>query len=229
MKIFLAIVASMLFAIQGAAQEKIEVTGLQQKPFQWVHYLSDVEKADIGRLLAIEEFQQREAAGTLYDNIQGKEISISGSFVPTGSTSAATGRAAAFIPAGNVTCNINPQFPHAGSGPGGSRVVKAKSAGFCNYTHSGPGAAPPTIKWELVQTLIGSAALQIVVLVQKTWVRNGLHPVWSASSSQIFSSSCTNADYFHADLVWVTPPPGWTYIGPNPISFPGVFTPVTNC
>ena len=128
MKKIFSVVVSVLFSTQVMALEKTDVGGVQQPSVQWVHYLSAVEKAEIAGRLAKEEYFRREAAGTLHDKTQQQEISFPLSFIPIGSTSD-TNKSAASVPSGgNLSCIINVQNPHAGSGPGGSTVVKAKSS-----------------------------------------------------------------------------------------------------
>lgn len=226
MRFFLIIIV-LLSAIQVSAQERTEIVG-QQQPFQWVHYLSEVEKIEIGRRLLNEELRRREESGTLVDTIEGKaqELSFSASFAPVRSSSAIPESTAASIPTGNLTCAINIHNPHAGSGPNNTRVVKAKSSGTCDYLHTGPGPAPPTIKFELLQTL-----KELPWDYNWQWhVRNDLHPIWSASTAQIFTNSCSNGSYSHSNAMYITPAPGWTYTGPNPIQIPGTkYVTITNC
>ena len=230
-KIF-SILVSMLFSIQVMALEEANGDGVQQPPIQWVRYLSAVEKAEIAGGLAKEEYLRREAAGTLHYNNQQQKISFPASFVPIDSTSD-TYKSAATVPSGgNVTCSINVQNPHAGSGPGGSLVVKAKSSGSCNYIHV-QGTPPPTIGWDLTQVMlriVGTGYPPEVDVQTAVHTRNSLNPVWSASSTQVFHPSCINGSYSHFDYVFVIPPPGWAYTGPQPITIPNTATAlVSNC
>ena len=230
-KIFVVLV-SVVFSMQAMALEKTDVGGIQQPPIQWVNYLSTVEKAEIAGRLAKEEYFRREAAGTLHDKTQQQEISFPLSFIPIDSTSD-TSKSAASVPSGgNLSCIINVQNPHAGSGPGGSTVVKAKSSGTCNYIHVF-GTPPSTIGWDLTQVLlrvIGLGFPPMIDLQTAVHTRNSLNAVWSASSTQVFHPGCINGSYSHFDLVYVTPPPGWVYTGPQPITIPNPATAVvSNC
>lgn len=228
---FFVILVTLLVSNQLFAAEDSEVSA-EQRPIQWVRYLSDADKADIASRLAVEEYRRREAGGTFYEKAQQQEVSFPVSFIPPTSTSDSTSRAAAASGGGNVTCNINTQFPHAGSGPGGSRVVKAKSSGSCQYIH-GYGTPPPWVKWDLTQSLVGILGTwPNVTVTTETAVhtRTSLNPVWSASSAQVFSPNCINGPYSHYDQVFITPPPGWTYTGPQPIAVPsGAGIDVNNC
>lgn len=232
MKKIFVVGVSVLFSIQVMALEKADVDGVQQSPIQWVHYLSAVEKAEIAGRLAKEEFLRRRAAGTLQDKTQQQEISFPISLVPIDSTSDTNKSAAAVPSGGNISCSINAHYPHAGSGPGGSTVVKAKSSGSCNYIHAF-GTPPPTMGWDLTQVLlrvIGWGFPPMIDHQTAVHTRNGLSESWSASSAQIFHPSCINGNYSHLNMVYVIPPPGWTYTGPQPITIPNAATKVvSNC
>lgn len=153
MKKIFSVVVSVLFSTQVMALEKTDVGGVQQPSVQWVHYLSAVEKAEIAGRLAKEEYFRREAAGTLHDKTQQQEILFPIGLVPIDSKSGTNKSAAAVPSGGNISCSISVHNPHAGSGPGGSTVVKAKSSGSCNYIHVF-GTPPPTIGWDLTQVLL---------------------------------------------------------------------------
>ena len=226
------VLVSMVFSMQAMALEKTDVDGVQQPPVQWVHYLSAVEKAEIAGRLAKEEYFRRKSTGTLLDKTQQQEISFPISLVPIDTTSGNNISAAAVPSGGNISCSINVQNPHAGSGPGGSTVVKAKSSGSCNYIHVF-GTPPPTIGWDLTQVLlrvIGFGFPPMIDLQTAVHTRNSLNAVWSASSTQVFHPSCINGSYSHFDLVYVVPPSGWVYTGPQPITIPNPATAlVSNC
>ncbi|MGB2119657.1 MAG: hypothetical protein ACPH96_06050 [Porticoccaceae bacterium] len=231
MKKIFVIVVSVLFSMQVMASVKTDVGGVKQPSVEWVHYLSVVEKAEIAARLAKEEYFRRKDAGTLHDKHQQREILFPASFIPIDSTSDTNKSAAAVPSGGNISCSINAQNPHAGSGPGGSTVVKAKSSGSCNYIHV-VGTPPPTIGWDLTQVLlrvIGLGFPPMIDLQTAVHTRNSLNAVWSASSTQVFHPSCINGSYSHFDLVYVTPP-GWVYTGPQPITIPNSATAlVSNC
>ena len=232
MKKIFVIVVSVLFSMQVIASVKTDVGGVKQPSVEWVHYLSVVEKAEIAARLAKEEYFRRKDAGTLHDKHQQREILFPASFIPIDSTSDTNKSAAAVPSGGNISCSINVQNPHAGSGPGGSTVVKAKSSGSCNYIHV-VGTPPPTIGWDLTQVLlrvIGLGFPPMIDLQTAVHTRNSLNAVWSASSTQVFHPSCINGSYSHFDLVYVTPPPGWVYTGTQPITIPNSATAlVSNC
>jgi hypothetical protein len=232
LKNWFTIAVTMLFATQVSALETSEVIDVPSSPIQWVRYLSDMEKGEIAGRLAQEEYQRREAAGTLYDKSQRKEVSFPASFTPIDSAPDTSRSSAAYIPSGNVNCSINTQDPHAGSGPGGSTVVKAKSSGTCTYIHTGPGPQPPSIRWDLTQALFRVILVTppSVDVQSAVHTRNSLNASWSASSAQIFHPSCINDTYSHFDYVYVTPPSGWRYTGPQPIVIPNTAAAtVSNC
>lgn len=141
--------------------------------------------------------------------------------------------AAAGTPAGNVTCNINVQTPHAGSGPNSTIVPKAKSSGTCSYQHVGPGAPPPTLRYELdmilLETQNGGNGLP-TNLWTETKVRNGLVGTWGSSGTQVFGQ-CPGATriYSHSNIMWVIPPAGWTYVTQNPFQVGNPKVAVISC
>ncbi|MEM1156306.1 MAG: hypothetical protein AAGI44_19395 [Pseudomonadota bacterium] len=232
MTLFILLISNQAFAADKSVAAKSEVSTEQSLPIQWVRYLSDADKGDITAQMAAEEYRRREADGTLYEEIQEQEISFPVSFIPMDSTSGPIDRvAAASQGGGNVTCNINVQNPHAGSGPGGSRVVKAKSSGSCTYVHV-YGSPPPWVKWDLTQALFRIVSAWPVTLDTQTAVhsRTSLNPVWSASSAQVYHPNCINDSYMHINTVFIIPPPGWVYTGPQPVEVPnGASAVVNNC
>ncbi len=239
MKYLFGIIITVCLASHVSSYEDNQTTGAQGPNVQWVNYLSHKEKAEIARELGLESIRRKEAAGTLYDADQPQEISFAASFRPKNSTSTTTEGTETAVPAttsefsgGNVSCSINIQYPHAGSGPGGSRVVKAKSAGTCAYEHV-VGTPPPTITWELFQTLTRlepGGQFPTIVTFSNEAPRTGLSVTWSASSTQVFANSCKNGFYAHTNLVYVVPPPGWEYTGEQPIQIPNPATvTVTDC
>ena len=149
--------------------------------------------------------------------------------------------AAVFVPSGNICCNsLDPQWPHLGKGPGDVLVPKAKSAGSCAFIHTGPGASPPTLTLKLAQVLyrLGSYGQTISgqpagaarpIIWVATHTRTGLGPprlTWSSrkDGAQVFGWCLSPSDpayygatYTHMNFVWITAPPGWVYIGVNPL------------
>lgn len=218
----LSLVVFALVAVQISAQILAQEITPGQPPIRWTDYLSDAEKNEIGRKLAIQALQRSEAAGELYLKKAPSKVSFPVSFTHIGAASTESTTASYPVSGGNVTCDINTQHPHAGSGPGGTTVVKAKSSGTCTYEHYF-GNQPPWIDWDLQQVLIHltNAGPFGTPLTYFAWHgRTALDVRWSASSAQVFSTSCVNGDYHHADNVWVNPPPGWVYSGPQPIQIP---------
>ncbi|MYB38620.1 MAG: hypothetical protein F4Y26_14805 [Gammaproteobacteria bacterium] len=112
-----------------------------------------------------------------------------------------------------ISCSINVQNPHAGSGPGGRTVVKAKSSGSCTLTPTWNGPPPPAsdMRWTLVQQLYGEGKLAM-----RAHIRTGYSPVWSASSTQVFLDDCVNGDYTQFAGIFPDPPWPWQYSGPYP-------------
>jgi hypothetical protein len=218
----------MFFAIQASAQKKADVTTPQQPHVQWVKYLSDMEKAELARKLAVKEWRRREATGTNLEGPQQLKISFPASIVPENSEFDMSRSSADLVPAGDIDCTFFVHNPHAGSGPNNTRVVKAKSSGSCIYTHSGPAPAPPTIEWDLYQVLFGGF-LPHVWVASEHHTRFGLSPVWSSSSAQVFHTACVNGPVAHTNLVYVIPPSGYVYLGPQPITFAPTNAYVGNC
>lgn len=231
MKTLLVLLAvSAFLAVEVSAQEQAPGFGPEQLPVRWIDYLSEFEKIEIGRKLIEQERQRLETTGELYQEMPPRKISIPVSFLPLKPASiegrsGAENTSGASTPGGggNISCNINTQNPHAGSGPGGTIVVKAKSSGTCQYDHV-YGQPPPTVGWDLMMMLMDYASnpnrLGIPMITTATHTRNGLNVTWSSSSAQVFSGGCVNGTYFHGDVVWVLPPPNWTYSGPQPITIP---------
>lgn len=223
MRYFLAIIITMFIAIQGSAQT-YTYDGAQQTPIQWVRYLSDVEKAEIAYRVIQDDIKRREAEGMT--GAEAVEFSFPASFFPESSIATDAQRASSGIPAGNVYCSINPQYPHAGSGPNSTTVIKAKTSASCRYDHVNPSVpVPPTIEFDLMMFLSGPGGL-----FWASHVRNSLNPIWSPSSAQVFADNCTNGNWWHSNAIWVTPPSGWTYTGPQPIPAPSTITEqIGNC
>lgn len=223
-----------LFSSQVFGEE--ETTFVADPEVQWVRYLSNVEKSQITTDLAIEEMNRLKASGELSRMLElpieenaVRKVTFPGSFKQK-SQGKSSSRNAGGPGAGNVTCSFNVQAPHAGSGPGGSFVVKAKSNGTCNYQHVS-GQMPPTITWDLNQVLVdhGEIGNGGPNVANEFHVRNGLSTTWSASSAQVFFSTCNNGLYSHADFMFVYPPAGWTYNGPQPIPLDFTVNSVNNC
>ncbi len=206
----------------------------EQFHVDWNRYLSDTDRLDISRRMAEADIEERIRSGTLYNGDEGPiQISIPVRLVPDRSAAAppaATGAAAAVVLAGTIECDINTQTPHPGSGPNSTTVPKAKSSGTCRYTHLGPGAEPPTLTYRLDQILIAmnpGSAWGIGRFWMATHARYELNSSWNDGTAQVFgdcSLAGTN-NYVHSDVMWVLPPSGWSFIGPNPYS---VGTPRTN-
>ena len=226
-----------IFVVSASAQE-YEVDGVQQPLVQWSRYLSIAEKEEIASKLAVREYKRRRASGTLNELDGGKssglthtqEITIQDSIIPEEALSeSGQGVAAnALVPAGDVSCTIQAHYPHAGSGPSGTEV-KAKSDGYCFFTHTGPGPQPPTIQWDLSQGLNRIEGHRTTNTWTITHTRNGLNPQWGDSGTQIFTGRCENGRYLHSNSMWVTAPSGWVYTGPNPIQFDTVHNSITEC
>lgn len=236
MKKLMTFVVTMLLVIQASAQQQSEVLSPKQPDVQWIHYLSDVEKEDMARKLALEEVNRLEATGELYEMLekgdegtQERTISFPASFKK--STSAAIDARSANAASGgsgNVSCTINVQSPHAGFFSG-VRVVKAKSDGSCNYVHVA-GEMPPTISWNLVMVLVRhGVAPGPSTISSANYLRTGLNVFWGATIAQVADSGCNNGTYSHSDYVTVTPPPGWIYSGPQPIPIGIKAKEVSNC
>ena len=134
------------------------------------------------------------------------------------------------LPQGNVGCDIAAHNPHAGSGPGGSRVVKAKSSGTCEYIEVYP-PGPPYISWTLWQGLIRNPSGPFAG--DQNWVtyhdRQGLDVAWSSSSTQVFANDCINDFYLHYDFVIFNVPPPWYVFGPNYFILGTSTATVNNC
>ena len=198
---------------------KTEVDELQQQP-QLVRYLSDMEKGMIAHQIALESgWDQYDA--TVSEALEGEgytlEISFPVSFTPIKPKSD-TGRSvqAAVTDSGDITCSITAHYPHIGSGPFGN-TVKAKSSGSCTYKQVSGTTPPPSITYDLQQYLLNQGT---GAWVTESYPRTGLNVSWSDSSAQVFWPNCVNGGYVHGDFVYITPPAGWVYSGPQPWVFP---------
>lgn len=228
--LMMLLVITAFVSIEVSAQEQAPGFGSGQPPIRWIDYLSEIEKKEIARKAVEREIKRLESTGGPDKDLPARQISFPVTLIPLDSSSTdgnsaatATNSASSDTSGGNVSCNINTQSPHAGSGPGGTWVVKAKSSGTCDYEHI-VGQLPPPITWDLQMALMDYASnpnpLGIPEMTTATHRRIGLNVAWSASSAQVFSSTCVNGSYFHVDVVWVVPPSGWTYVGPQPITIP---------
>jgi hypothetical protein len=218
---FLAIVVSQ----EILASEDID-TSVQRPPIGWERYLSPADREQIGTQFAIEEIEARLGDGDLqpFDGAE-KTVTIPMNIVPvtdgakweagkSGDTLGDESVAAAIEVQGYVTCTINTENAHAGSGPNGI-TVKAKSGGSCSYVPFPGGATPPTLTWSLIQVLL---KLDFTMSAHEVHDRTGLNPVWSASSAQVFAQYCMSGNWSHSDSMFITPPAGWTIVGQNPFS-----------
>ena len=117
-------------------------------------------------------------------------------------------------------------------------MVKAKSSGTCTYEPV-TGTSPSTIGWELNQLLVRFPPYNTTPQVfSNLHPKNGLKVAWIADAAygepgaQVYTDTCVNADYTHTDHIYVTPPPGWLYNGPQPLTFgnnPAVIVTVDDC
>ena len=112
--------------------------------------------------------------------------------------------------------------------------------GNCSFTHTGPGASPPSFTVWLEQTLYRLGNYGQIMSGQPAgaarpagiWTaihsRTGLNPpklAWNDSKAQVYGKcpkpsdpAYNGANYKHFDLVWIIASLGWRYIGPNPLS-----------
>ena len=150
---------------------------------------------------------------------------------------------------GNVDCNsLDLQLPHLGNGPGNSRVPKAKSAGSCAFIPTGPGPSPPTLTFKLRQVLylldsygetlphdtsVYSWPPRISVA---SHIRHGLTVTWHDDKAQVFGAcpipedpAYKGANYAYTHFVWISAPPGWVYVGANPLLIGPIKTNYFSC
>lgn len=150
---------------------------------------------------------------------------------------------------GEVDCNsLDLQLPHLGNGPGNSRVPKAKSAGSCAFIPTGPGPSPPTLTFKLRQVLylldsygetlphdtaVYSWPPRISVA---SHIRHGLTVTWHDDKAQVFGACPTpedpaykGANYAYTHFVWISAPPGWVYVGANPLLIGAIKTNYFSC
>lgn len=150
---------------------------------------------------------------------------------------------------GNVDCtSLDLQLPHLGNGPGNSRVPKAKSAGSCAFIPTGPGPSPPTLTFKLRQVLylldsygetlphdtsVYSWPPRISVA---SHIRHGLTVTWHDDKAQVFGvcpmpedPAYKGANYAYTHFVWISAPPGWVYVGANPLLVGAIETNYFSC
>ena len=217
--------------------------GVQAVPRNYIdysRYLSPAVEIDIGR-----QFAQAEIARqvTRQDTVA-SEQTFKVLFLPQEKyeemlalkASPQASATAVFSPSGNIRCNIRTHTLHFGKT---QQVPKAKSSGSCSFTHTGPGASPPSLIVWLEQTLYRLGNYGQIMSGQPAgtarpamiWTaihsRIGLAPpklAWNASATQIYGKcpdpsepAYNGANYTHSDRVWIIAPSGWVYIGPNPL------------
>lgn len=237
--------------------------GAQAVPQNYIDYskyLSPYAEIEITRQLAQAQVTAGLRDGTLFDETaSASEKTFKALFLPQDQyeemlalqASPQASSAAVFVPSGNIRCNsLDPQRPHPGKGPGGVLVPKAKSAGSCAFTHTGPGASPPTLTLKLAQVLyrlrsdgqiISGQPARVArpIIWVATHTRTGLGPprlTWNNSKAQVYGRCPSPSDpayygatYTHMNVVWITAPPGWVYIGVNPLPVGTVKTHYFSC
>lgn len=150
---------------------------------------------------------------------------------------------------GNVDCtSLDLQLPHLGNGPGNSQVPKAQSAGSCAFIPTGPGPSPPTLTFKLRQVLylldsygetlphdtaVYSWPPRISVA---SHIRHGLTVTWHDDKAQVFGvcplpedPAYKGANYAYTHFVWISAPPGWVYVGANPLLIGPIKTNYFSC
>ena len=221
--------------------------GVQAVPRNYIdysRYLSPAVEIDIGRQFAQAEVARQV---TRQDTVA-SEQTFKVLFLPQEKyeemlalkASPQASATAFFLPSGNIRCNIRTHTPHFGEGQHGYDVPKAKSSGSCSFTHTGPGASPPALTVWLEQKLyrLGNYGQTMsgqpagAARPPRIWTavhaRTGLAApklTWKDSTAQIYGKcphpsepAYNGANYKHFDRVWIIAPPGWRYIGPNPLS-----------
>ena len=226
--------------------------GVQAVPRNYIdysRYLSPAVEIDSGRQFAQAEIAARLRARTPFDEAApASEQTFKVLFLPQDQyeemlafkASPQASATAFFLPSGNIRCNIRTDTPHFGEGQHGYDVPKAKSWGNCSFTHTGPGASPPSLTVWLEQTLyrLGNygqimsgqpaGAARPAGIWKAIHSRTGLNPpklAWNDRKAQVYGKcpkpsdpAYNGANYTHSDRVWIIAPPGWAYIGPNPLS-----------
>jgi len=220
------LVSFLLLSSPIATAEDSISAAVEPMQVDWLRYLSDADKDDIAIRMAIDHFKKREANGTLYDDIEGEvEVTVPLEIVPVSDSakkaarhlepsisSGAGSTRAVTTSSGFVSCNINTENAHAGSGPSGI-TVKAKSSGNCSYTPNPGGATPPTLTYRLTQVIHLDDYSMIEAASHE---RIGLFPAWNSSSTQVFAPSCVSGRWAHFNMMFVIPPPGWVVTTGNP-------------
>lgn len=133
--------------------------------------------------------------------------------------------------AGYVECDIQAHNPHAGQGPGGKRMVKAKASGGCEFNWTGPAEGPPIIKWDLYMLLRKSGS----TVGSSRHTRYGLEVEWRQNppdATQVFhdDGACENGYYTNFVGLNITLPGGWYLVNAsNPIYTASRSASVGNC
>ena len=150
---------------------------------------------------------------------------------------------------GSVDCNsLDLQLPHLGNGPGNSQVPKAESAGSCAFIPTGPGPSPPTLTFKLRQVLYlldsygetlphdTSVASWPPRISVASHIRHGLTVTWHDDKAQVFGAcpipedpAYKGANYAYTHFVWISAPPGWVYVGANPLLIGAIKTNYFSC
>jgi len=222
--------AQMIRPVELADQDRAQM----DPPVSIMHYLSDTEFKDLLMKMAPYELKRLQKEGRLGNDGIRQDRRLTFSIMrpadeEDASISATGGFSYGGVAVGRVVCNINAHYPHKGSGPNDSVVVKAKSSGSCYYEHLNSSyPPPPTIAWRLAMTLTRPASIPWADFWMASHDRNGLSEGWSASSAQVFSNGCVNDEYMHINVMILAVPLPWTTSG-LPIWLDGSQNEVTNC
>ena len=220
-------------------------------------HLSPAAEIDISRQLTKAEVAARFRDGTLFDEVApAPEKTFKALFLPQDqyeqmlilkASPQASSAPASF--SGEVDCNsLDLQLPHLGNGPGNSRVPKAESAGSCAFIPTGPGPSPPTLTFKLRQVLYlldsygetlphdTSVASWPPRISVASHIRHGLTVTWRDDKAEVFGAcpipedpAYKGANYAYTHFVWISAPPGWVYVGANPLLIGAIKTNYFSC
>ena len=121
---------------------------------------------------------------------------------------------------GYVTCTIHADAPTVD----GDDVV-ASGSGSCRFVWNGLGYPPTMLQWNM---FVGLTNDDDLTGVSGAFPRVGLNVHWSSESTEV-AMSCTNATYSTHVAVFVESPPGYEFIGTNPVAEDSVWQVSISC
>lgn len=103
--------------------------------------------------------------------------------------------------------------------------VVASGSGSCWFEWNGLGYPPNMLSWTMFVALTNNDDL---TGASGAFPRVGLNVYWSSGSTEV-AISCANATYSSHIAVFVEPPPGYEFVGTNPVAEDSVWQVPISC